>query len=76
MTDWLSIGNEDLTYRPRAKAGDKVYHANSNLVCTVEPKQKLLNGEETDFLVFATVGNISQLVGLEGRLLPEWEHVQ
>lgn len=76
MTDWLSIGNEDLTYRPRAKAGDRVYHVSHLLIGTVEPKQKLLNGEETDFLVFATVGKISQLVGLEGRLLPEWEHVQ
>lgn len=76
MTDWLSIGNEDLTYRPRAKAGDKVYHATKGIVCTVETARDLLGRESIELMFGCRDGTANDLVGRRGRLLPEWEHVQ
>jgi hypothetical protein len=72
---WLSIGSEDLSNRPEVKAGDRVRHVTRDVIYAVEIGKDLL-GRESNELQFGRADEDSFLVGVRGKLLPDWEHLQ
>jgi len=73
---WLSIGSEDLSNRPEVKAGDRVRHIRKGIICTVEIGHDLLGRPSNELQFGSRPGKASDLVGFQGKLLSDWEHLQ